>query len=111
MFSAHRARASQLADVITRSPTSARGLFRETDSCPFLAEAAPRQLALAPPWPPVAAPDPLAARPHGDLPVVAELATLVDMAWARSTQARQLEGQGLEARTQAADSSAKPKPR
>jgi hypothetical protein len=44
---------------------------------------------------------PFAARPHGDLPVVAELATLVDMAWARSTQARQLEGQGLEARTQA----------
>lgn len=44
---------------------------------------------------------PLVARPHGDLPVVTEMATLVDMAWVRSTQARQLEGQGLEARTQA----------
>lgn len=38
---------------------------------------------------------------HDNLPVIEDLATLVDMAWARSPQARQLEGQGLEARTQA----------
>lgn len=38
---------------------------------------------------------------HDELPQVDDLATLVDMAWARSPQARQLEGQGLEARTQA----------
>ena len=37
---------------------------------------------------------------HADLPTVADLATLVDMAWARSPRARQVQGQQLEAQSQ-----------